>query len=179
MCGLRKTPKRLVPIIPQYYLLQENLRGSEGYCLVTAPRTGYIPDLSGLGSSAFIKVELHPFPAQVFLCVCVRVCTQKVCYRLCTTGLGWTGQGGQRTAVAQSLGELGQCSRASRSLRSKCLVQNLILKINVPLFFKVQNQYTLVKKNVNSIMVHREITIIIKVEIESLPPVPYFQNSHY
>ena len=98
-------------------------------------RTGYIPDLSGLGSNAFIKVELHPFPAQVFLCVCVRVCTQKVCCRLCTTGLGWTGQGGQRTAVAQSLGELGQCSRASRNLRSNCLIQNLTLKINVPLFF--------------------------------------------
>lgn len=137
MCGLRKTPKLLAPIIPQYYLLQENLRGSEGYCLVTPPRTGYIPDFSGLGSNAFIKVELHPFPAQGFLCVCVCVCvcTQKVCCRLSTTGTGGQDKVGRGRAVAQSLGELGQCSRASRSLRSKCLVQNMTLKINVPLYF--------------------------------------------
>lgn len=134
MCGLRKTLKLLAPIIPQYYLLQENLRGSEGYCLVTPPRTGYIPDFSGWGSNAFIKVELHPFPAQGFLCVCVYV------LRKCAAGCVQLAQGGQDKvgrgrAVAQSLGELGQCSRASRSLRSKCLVQNMTLKINVPLYF--------------------------------------------
>ena len=74
MCGLRKNPRLLASIISQYFLIQENLRGSEGYCLMTTPRTGYTQDLSGLGSNAFIKVELHPFPAQMFLCVCVCVC---------------------------------------------------------------------------------------------------------
>ena len=105
MCGLRKTPKLLAPIIPQYYLLQENLRGSEGYCLVTPPRTGYIPDFSGLGSNAFIKVELHPFPAQGFLCVCVCMCmyTESVLQAVYNWH-GWTGQGGQRKSCCSEPG---------------------------------------------------------------------------